>query len=81
MKREITEVTTPTLPTQILSRRQLAKFLGVNYVTVSSMTKRGEIPCISLGRRKVYRLDSVMECLKKLEKYEAPQPTTSATNP
>jgi DNA-directed RNA polymerase subunit H (RpoH/RPB5) len=66
---------------QIMSRDQLAKYLGICYRNVFTLEKKGIFKSIKLGKRVVYRLDSVMEALKKLEQYEASQPTTPATNP
>lgn len=52
---------------QILSRRQLAEYLGVCYRLVSNLEKQGVLPSIKLGKRKVYKLDSVLAALSRLE--------------
>jgi predicted DNA-binding transcriptional regulator AlpA len=66
---------------QVMSREQLANYLGICSKSVYHLEKKGVFRPIKLGKRVVYLLDSVLEALDKLEKYEAPEPTTPATNP
>ena len=66
---------------QVMSRDQLAWYLGICPKSVYHLEKKGVFRPIKLGKRVVYLLDSVLEALDKLEKYDAPQPTTPATNP
>jgi len=39
------------------------------------------LPFIKLGKRTVYRMDSVLEALKKLEEQSTPKPAASVPNP
>jgi DNA-binding XRE family transcriptional regulator len=68
-------------PTQILSQRQLADYLGLCERSVRKLEKNGMLPSIRLGKRIVYRMDSVLEALKKLEEQSTPKPTAPVSNP
>jgi len=59
---------------QILSRRQLAQYLGVCSRLVATLEKQGVLPSIKLGKRTVYKLDSVLTALSRLEKCEPKHP-------
>jgi hypothetical protein len=59
---------------QILSRRQLAQYLGVCDRMVANLEKQGVLPSIKLGKRRVYKLDSILTALSRLEKCEPKQP-------
>jgi len=58
---------TPASTTPILSRRELANYLGVCERTVSNLERRRLLPHIKLGKRTVYRLDSILAALNRLE--------------
>ena len=62
---------TPASATQILSRSELADYLGVCQRTVSKLERRGNLPRIKLGKRTVYRLDSILAALSRLEQGRA----------
>ena len=68
-------------PTQILSQRELADYLGLCERSVRKLENKGVLPFIKLGKRTVYRMDSVLEALKKLEEQSTPKPTASVPNP
>jgi DNA-binding XRE family transcriptional regulator len=68
-------------PTQILSQRELADYLGLCERSVRKLENKGVLPFIKLGKRTVYRMDSVLEALKKLEEQSTPKPTASVQNP
>ena len=68
-------------PTQILSQRELADYLGLCERSVRKLERNGVLPFIKLGKRTVYRMDSVLEALKKLEEQSTPKPTASVPNP
>ena len=53
--------------TPILSQRQLADYLGLCERSVRNLERRGVIPRIKLGKRTVYRLDSILAALARLE--------------
>ena len=53
--------------TPILSQRQLAEYLGLCERSVRNLERRGVIPRIKLGKRTVYRLDSILAALARLE--------------
>ena len=59
---------------QIMSRDQLANYLGVCTRTIHKLDKQGILRPIKLGKRVVYSLDSVLEDLAALEKQSTPQP-------
>lgn len=54
----------------ILNRKQLAAYLGLCPRSIQNLERRGTMPRIKLGKRTVYRLDSVLATLRKLEKSE-----------
>ena len=62
---------TPASATQILSRSELADYLGVCQRTVSNLERRGNLPRIKLGKRTVYRLDSILAALSRIEQGRA----------
>jgi transcriptional regulator with XRE-family HTH domain len=68
-------------PTQILSQRELADYLGLCERSVRKLERNGVLPLIKLGKRTVYRMDSVLETLKKLEEQSTPKPIASVPNP
>jgi excisionase family DNA binding protein len=68
-------------PTQILSQRELADYLGLCERSVRKLERNGVLPFIKLGKRTVYRMDSVLETLKKLEEQSTPKPIASVPNP
>ena len=47
----------PTTP--LVSRKEVAAILGISERTVWSMTNAGEIPCVRIRKRVLYRLDHV----------------------
>ena len=53
--------------TSILSQRQLADYLGLCERSVRNLERPGVLPRIKLGKRTVYRLDSIMAALARLE--------------
>lgn len=58
------EETTGTNERQTMSRKEVAKFLGVCYGTLRTLG----IPCAKIGRRNVYFRDSVLKWLYEQEK-------------
>jgi|LakMenEpi03Aug12_release.lakeMendotaPanAssembly.Ray.scaffolds.fasta_scaffold887379_1 hypothetical protein len=71
-----TKSQTPAQAPAILSREQLANYLGVCTRTIHKLDKQGILRPIKLGKRVVYSLDSVLEDLDRLEKQSTPQPTS-----
>ena len=61
---------TPAAAPPILSQRQLAEYLGVCERTVRNLERQRVLPRIKLGKRTVYRLDSVLSSLSRMEKTE-----------
>jgi hypothetical protein len=51
----------------ILSRKELAAYLGICPRSIQNLENRGILPRIKLGKRTVYRLDSVLKTLGDLE--------------
>jgi transcriptional regulator with XRE-family HTH domain len=54
----------------IISQRQLADYLGVCERTVRNLERQRVLPRIKLGKRTVYRLDSVLSSLSRMEQRE-----------
>ena len=69
-----TKIETRAQAPTILSRKQLAAYLGVCCRTVQILDKKGSFRSIRLGKKVVYSLDSVLEDLAALEKQSTPQP-------
>ena len=59
---------------KILSRHQLAQYLGICYRMVANLERQGVLPSIKLGKRRVYKLDSILSALSRLETCEPKQP-------
>lgn len=57
------EVTQP--PPLAISRVEAARLLGVSERTLYNLTRRGEIPVVTIGRRKLYRQADVVEYLNR----------------
>ena len=53
---------------EYLNVAELAKHLGVGQNSIRNWERRGLIPVIRLGRRRIYRLDRVEAALEKLER-------------
>ena len=69
-KQEVITIPTSPAGTIILNRKQLAAYLGLCARSIQNLERRGVMPRIKLGKRTVYRLDSVLATLGKLEKSE-----------
>jgi excisionase family DNA binding protein len=51
---------------KLMTRGELASYLGVSYLTIYQWVKAGRIPEINLGRRtRRYDLKAVMDALQK----------------
>ena len=50
-----------------MSARDAAKLLGCSYWMLLEMVKRKEIPCITIGNRKLFREESLILWLKTKE--------------
>ncbi|MEZ7892704.1 MAG: helix-turn-helix domain-containing protein [Candidatus Wallbacteria bacterium] len=50
-------------PRLTVNAREIAKFIGISYWSVLEMCKRGEIPYIPVGKKKLFRLDSIEQWL------------------
>ena len=44
---------------KLLSVKEVARMLGISQRTIWSMTNAGEIPCVRIRKRVLYRLDHV----------------------
>ena len=50
---------TTSLEPKLLSVKEVAEMLSISERTVWSMTNAGEIPCVRIRKRVLYRLDHV----------------------
>ena len=66
---------------QIMNQRQLAKYLGLCCRSVRNLEKLGKLPHIKLGKRTVYKMDSIQEALKNLEQQSTLKLIASVPNP
>ena len=60
-------MTTPLDSGDFLNQRQLAAFLGISPRSVRNFCARGLLPKIKLGRRTLFRRQSVLRALEELE--------------
>ena len=51
--------------TQLVSRKEVAVILGISERTVWSMTNAGEIPCVRIRKRVLYRLDHIQRFIEE----------------
>lgn len=59
---------TPETPCLALRPKQAAAALGISERLLWSMTNRGEIPCVRIGRAVVYGVDALRDWLAKQAK-------------
>jgi excisionase family DNA binding protein len=52
---------------KLYNRKEAAKFLKINLVTLWSRTKNGDIPAHRQGRRVLYRESDLLESLKRIK--------------
>lgn len=50
-----------------MTAKQAAAYIGISYWLILELVKRGEIPCIDLGRRKLFRKKSLDDWMTKVE--------------
>ena len=53
----------PTTP--LVSRKEVAAILGISQRTVWSMTNAGEIPCVRIRKRVLYRFSHIQHYIEK----------------
>ncbi len=53
--------------TELLTRKEVAKFLGISLVTLNTWTKHGKLPALRIGTRVRYNKADVISSLKKIE--------------
>lgn len=51
----------------IMSRAEVASFLGVSVRSIQNFEARGLIRCIRIGRRRLYRKGALLAALERLE--------------
>lgn len=52
---------------RLMTAEQLADLLGMDVEWVWKMSRRGEIPTITLGRSRRYRRDAILRWLEEIE--------------
>jgi excisionase family DNA binding protein len=50
-----------------IDAKQAAKYIGISYWSILEMCKRGEIPYIPVGNRKLFRMESLIAWLAARE--------------
>ncbi|MFZ7120722.1 MAG: helix-turn-helix domain-containing protein [Eubacteriaceae bacterium] len=50
-----------------LDGKELAEYLGVSYWKVMEMARRGQIPCIKIGDRKLFRKETIDKWMDQQE--------------
>jgi excisionase family DNA binding protein len=55
------DVERPSLPDRLLDAGEVAVMLNVTRRQVEDMTRRGELPCVPVGRFKRYRPERIAE--------------------
>ena len=53
--------------TELITRKQTAKIIGISLPTLNEWSKRGVIPSYRIGTRVRYKKDEVMSCLTKVK--------------
>jgi len=51
-----------------MNEQEVALFIGICTRSVRNFTARGMLPVIRLGRRRLYRRDTVMAALQRMER-------------
>lgn len=54
-------------PPVLMNEQEVARFIGICPRSVRNFTTRGVLPVIRLGRRRLYRRDTVLAALRALE--------------
>lgn len=57
----------PTIDHDVMTERETAIFLRVSERTVFGLAKSGELPCVRIGRRKLFRRSTVEAFLAQRE--------------
>lgn len=50
-----------------LTAKEAAEYLGISYWFVTQLVKRKKLPCIRLGNRLLFRVETLQQYLDKLE--------------
>ena len=56
---------TPSEEPKLLSVKEVAGMLGISQRTVWSMTNAGEIPCVRIRKRVLYRFSHIQHYIEK----------------
>lgn len=51
----------------LIDRPGMAGYMGISIRALQNYEKQGLIPVIRIGRRRLYRMESVLEALERLE--------------
>jgi excisionase family DNA binding protein len=62
-----TVVERPALPDRLLEASEVATMLNVTRRKVEDMTRRGELPCVPVGRFKRYRPERIADWIEANE--------------
>lgn len=55
----------PQPTTQLVSRKEVTAILGISERTLWSMTNAGEIPCVRIRKRVLYRLSHIQQYIEE----------------
>lgn len=50
-----------------LTAKEAAEYLGISYWFVTQLVKRKKLPCIRMGNRLLFRIETLQNHLEKLE--------------
>ena len=60
----------PEIKTELISRKETAKILGISLTTLNDFTKRGLIPCHRISTRVRYKKDEVFDSLVSVNSFK-----------
>ena len=63
-----TEAHTPHCNSQLMTAKEVADLLNVKVSWVRENTRIGRVPCITLGRYRRYRRETILDWVSELEK-------------
>lgn len=68
VREDVVDMSIRQTPPVLMNEQEVALFIGICTRSVRNFTARGMLPVIRLGRRRLYRRDTVMAALQRMER-------------
>ncbi len=67
-REDVVDLSIRQTPPVLMNEHEVALFIGICTRSVRNFTARGLLPVIRLGRRRLYRRDTVLAALQRMER-------------